>query len=101
MRFTIPHNTTKAEARQIIERKMSELESQYSHYTSDIDKQWTGDTLNFNVKARGFTGKGTLELTDTDVIIDGKLPLIAKPFEPRIKSMVEKEAEALFRPQSS
>jgi hypothetical protein len=35
-------------------------------------------------------------ITDTEVIIDGKLPLIAKPFEPRIKSTVEREAAAMF-----
>ena len=30
-------------------------------------------------------------------IVDGKLPLIAKPFESRIKSTIEREAEAMFQ----
>ncbi len=97
MRIAVPHNTTRENARRIVEQRLEDLQRQYAHYASDIDKNWDGDRLDFSVKARGFTGKGTLEITDTDVIVDGKLPLIAKPFEPRIRDTVEREAEQMFR----
>ena len=97
MRIAVPHNTTRDKARTIIEQKMKALQTQYGHYANDIDHQWQGDTLHFGFKARGMSGKGTLEITDDDVIIDGKLPLIAKPFESRIRSTVEREAEEMFR----
>jgi len=97
LRIAVPHNTTRDKARTIIEQKMKALETQYGHYANDIDHQWQGDTLHFGFKARGMSGKGTLEITDNDVIIDGKLPLIAKPFESRIRSTVEREAEEMFR----
>lgn len=97
MRISVPHNTTKEQARSIVERRLASLESQYGHYASDIDKSWTGDTLDFKVKARGFTGSGRLEVTEDEVIVEGKLPLIAKPFEPRIKSTIEHEASEMFR----
>jgi hypothetical protein len=97
LRIEVPHNTTRDKARKIVEQKMKALESQYGHYANDIDHQWQGDTLHFGFKAKGFTGKGTLEITDSGVIIDGKLPLIAKPFESRIRSTVEREAEQMFR----
>ena len=97
MRIAVQHNTTRDKARKIVEQKMKALESQYGHYASDIDHQWQGDTLNFGFKAKGFSGKGTLEITDKELILDGKLPLIAKPFESRIRSTVEREAEEMFR----
>jgi len=97
LRIAVPHNTTRDKARTIIEQKMKALQTQYGHYANDIDHQWQGDTLHFGFKARGMSGKGTLEITDDDVIIDGKLPLIAKPFESRIRSTVEREAEEMFR----
>jgi len=50
----------------------------------------------FAGSAKGFKANGTVEITDSEVIIDGKLPLMAKPFEPRIKSTIEREAEAMF-----
>ena len=97
MRIALPHHTTREEARRIVEQRLAGLEAQYGNYASDIDKNWSGDTLAFKVKARGFTGNGTLEVTENEVIIDGKLPLIAKPFEPRIKNTIEREGETMFR----
>jgi hypothetical protein len=70
--------------------------AQYQHYLSDHEKRWEGDTLHFSGAARGFKANGTVAVTDAEVIIDGKLPLIAKPFEPRIKSTIEREAAAMF-----
>jgi len=75
---------------------MTSLERQYGHYATDIDKSWEGNRLNFSVKARGMSGSGSLEITDTEVIVDGKLPLMARPFESRIKSTIEREAAAMF-----
>jgi putative polyhydroxyalkanoate system protein len=96
MHITVPHHTTREEARRKIEERMANLERQYGHYASDIDKSWDGDRLNFSVKARGMSGSGSLEITDTEVIVDGKLPLMARPFESRIKSTIEREAAAMF-----
>lgn len=97
MRIAVPHNTTKENARRIIEQRLADLERQYRHYANDVQTNWNGDRLDFGFKAKGFSGRGTLEITDGEIIIEGKLPLIAKPFEPRIRSTVEREAESLFR----
>src|ERR1044071_4582559 len=96
MKIIVPHHTTREEARKIVDRRLGELLAQYGHYASDSQATWSGDRLDFSGKARGFSASGTTEITDTEVIIAGKLPLIAKPFEPRIKSTVEREAAAMF-----
>ena len=101
MRIAVAHNTTRAKARLLVEQRLQNLEKQYGHYAKEIDHQWQGDTLHFGFKAKGIHGKGTVEITDTDVIVDGKLPLLAKPFESRIRSTVEREAESIFRTVSS
>ena len=97
MRIAVPHYTTKAKARQIIEKRLKGAEKQYGHLATDFAYEWTGDILHVDAKAKGFSVKGTLEITDKEVIIDGKLPLLAKPFESKIKHSVEKEAESMFR----
>ena len=97
MRIAVPHNTTKALARQRVEQKLGQLLGQFSHHAEDLKHEWTGDTLRFKGKARGLSVEGTVEITDAAVIVDGKLPLIAKPFEGRIRQAVEQEAEKLFR----
>ena len=96
MKIIVPHHTTREEAHKIVDRRVGELLAQYGHYATDSQLTWSGDRLDFSGKARGFSASGTIEVTDSEVIIDGKLPLIAKPFEPRIKSTVEREAAAMF-----
>ena len=66
-------------------------------YLSEVEHRWEGDRLVFSGKAKGMKANGTVDITDNEVIIDGKLPLLAKPFEPRIKSQIEKEAGEIFR----
>lgn len=97
MRIAVPHNTTKDRARQIIEQRIGDLTRQFGHQADDLQQDWFGDTLRFKGKARGLTLEGSVEVTDQVVIIDGKLPLIAKPFEGRIRQTVESEAERMFR----
>ena len=96
MRINVPHNTDKETARKKINERLAMLFAQYGHYLSDSQHQWNGDRLDFSGSAKGFKVNGTVEVTDTEVIIDGKLPLMAKPFEPRVKSAIEKEASTMF-----
>ena len=96
MRINVPHYTDKETAKRRLDETMESLLQQHGSMATDIERQWTGDTLGFSFKARGFNIKGTVEVTDSEVILDGKLPLIAKPFEPRVRSTVEREAKQIF-----
>lgn len=97
MRIAIPHHTTRANARTVIEQKVATLLNQFGGRVDDLQQQWAGDTLEFKGKARGFRVEGTVEVTDDEIVLDGKLPLMALPFEPRIREAVKREAENLFR----
>ena len=97
MRIAVPHNTTLQKARRIIELKLEDAQNQYGNYAEEIEHEWDGDTLLVSLKAKGLKATGTLEITETDVIIDGKLPLIAKPFESKIRNALAAEAESMFR----
>ena len=96
MRVSVPHNTNRDTARRKVEARLQQLLSQYGSYLNGVDQRWEGDRLVFSGSARGFKADGTVEITDSEVIFDGKLPLIARPFEPRIKNTIEREAAAMF-----
>lgn len=97
MRIAVPHNTSKDVARRKVEERLGQLLGQFGDRADELTHEWSGDTLRFKGKARGLTVEGTVEITDASVIIDGKLPLIAKPFEWRIRQAVEREADQIFR----
>jgi hypothetical protein len=96
MRIAVPHNTNRQTARRKITERLQQVLAQYGHYLSEVDQRWEEDRLIFSGKAKGFKTNGVVEITDSEVIIDGKLPLIARPFEPRIKSTIEREAKEIF-----
>jgi Putative polyhydroxyalkanoic acid system protein (PHA_gran_rgn) len=97
MRIAVPHHTTKAKARTRVEEKLTALLAQFGGHAEDVQHDWSGDTLRFKGKAKGFSIEGSVEVTETEILIEGKLPLMARPFEPRIREAVKREADAMFR----
>jgi hypothetical protein len=97
MRITIPHHTTREDAHRRVEARLAELLGQFGDRAEDITHEWRGDTLRFRGKARGFNVEGTIEITDSEMILDSKLPLLARPFESRIRQVVEQETGTMFR----
>lgn len=97
MHIAVPHRTTKTAARAQLELRLGQLLGKFSQQASDLHHEWDGDTLRFRGKARGLSIEGTVEVTDTEVLIEGKLPLLARAFEGKIKQTVELEAEKMFR----
>ena len=96
MRVAVPHHTTKDMARSRVEQKVGQLLGQFGDKADELEHEWNGDTLTFGGKARGMSVRGTLEVTGAEVIVDGKLPFLAKPFEGRIREALERELAALF-----
>lgn len=97
MRIEVPHHTTRQNARARVEEKLAQLLSQFGGRAEEMKHEWQGDTLRFKGRARGLAVEGTVEVTDSEVVIDGKLPMIAKMFEPKIREAVLREADSMFR----
>ena len=96
MRISVEHKTTKDIARAKIEQKLHALLGQFGSKAEELEHEWLGDILRFRGKAKGLKVEGTVEITNAEVIIDGKLPLVAMMFESRIKDAVQKEADQMF-----
>jgi len=96
MRIAVPHNTTKDRARKKIEERIGQLLSQFGGHAQDVEHDWEGDTLRFKGKAKGLALSGSAEVTDAAIVIEAKLPLMAKMFEGRIREAVQREAESMF-----
>jgi Putative polyhydroxyalkanoic acid system protein (PHA_gran_rgn). len=97
MRIAVPHNTTRERARKKVEERIGQLLSQFGGHAQDLEHGWEGDTLRFKGKAKGLAVSGSAEVTDATVVIDAKLPLMAKMFEGKIREAVEREAASMFR----
>lgn len=97
MRVSVEHKTTKDIARAKIEQRLHSLLGQFGHKAEELEHEWSGDMLHFRGKARGLKVEGTVEVTNQEVIIAGRLPLIAMPFESKIREAVRREADQMFQ----
>ncbi len=96
MEIKIKHGTTAAKARGSLQKLLEETEAKLGHYLTDLKREWKDDALQFAFKASGMKVSGSMEVNDHDVIVKGKLPLLALPFEKKIRTVVETEAKKLF-----
>jgi len=85
MRITVAHNRTKEAVIQSVDRSFDELFqgpglSQIK--IADQRRTWQGNTLTFSLTAKmGFLStpiKGTVEVTDKDIIIDADLGMLER-----------------------
>ena len=75
MRVIVPHHRSRQEVIQTIDKSLDELLQQSLPVKLVVQQRtWQGSTLTFNVAAKmGFLSspvKGTIEVTDIEVIID-------------------------------
>lgn len=98
MSMTIPHQLGQEEARSRVQGMISNMKEQYGDRVSDLSEQWNGDTGTFSLKAMGMSLKGTLQITDSELKVDGDLPWAAKPFQGTIEATIRERAERLLQP---
>lgn len=105
MRVSISHNKPKQEVINIVETQTQELLRSVASgpvQIADAQKQWQGDTMYFSFKGKmGFFSvpiKGTVEVRETEVIIDADLPgLVTKMIsEEKIRAQVEGRVKGLL-----
>lgn len=95
MHFNFPHKTSAAAAKDKIIAVMTEHRAEIEKHSKIIKDTWEGNTLHFAVELQGKTITGTLEITDTEYILDAHLPLLWRMFEGRIEKEVEKQLRAM------
>ena len=63
---------------------------------SNVEGQWNNNTLHFAFRTRGLNIKGTFLVTDDEIIIDSRLPFMARPFESRVRSAINDQLDIYF-----
>jgi len=93
MRITREHNMTKEEARTTVEGLIPDLIDSFGQQVSDPRWAWKGDGMTFSFTAMGFNVNGTLDVSDSTLDLDVELPLLARAFEGKLRSVAEQEID--------
>ncbi|HXN99635.1 MAG TPA: polyhydroxyalkanoic acid system family protein [Candidatus Acidoferrales bacterium] len=104
MRITVAHNRTKAEAVESVDRSFNEMFHEAAGLPVRLtvkQKSWQGTTLTFALSAKiGLLSspiKGTVEVTDSDLIIDADLGILNRLVpEKTIQEVIGKRMKGLL-----
>ena len=90
------HNMTMDAAMQLADQILPRFIEQAGDNVSNVERQWDGNVLRFAFRTRGMNIKGTFQVTDDEIIIESKLPFIARPIEGRVRSAIEEQLDIHF-----
>jgi hypothetical protein len=97
MKMSVPHELGRDDALQRLKGLLGDMKQQYGDKVTDLQENWTDAGGTFSFKAMGFKLSGTLNVTDTEMQLDGELPWAAKPFQGTVEATIRERAERLLK----
>ena len=91
---SVPHKLGKAEARHRIETGLGKVGNQQF---ATVNERWTGDRMDFDIKAMGQTVAGAATLFEDRVDLEVKLPWILKAFADKLRPMLQKHGSEVLK----
>ena len=98
LELSIPHNTTRDEARRRLETGIDRVVADHGGKVSRVERAWSGDRLDFAVAALGQRVAGHLDVGESAVRVHVTLPWLLARFADRLRPMIEKEAKQMLPP---
>ncbi len=92
----IQHNLDKNEATERVKGLLNKMKTDYGDMVQNLEESWTDNKASFSFKAMGMAIKGILDVDDSNVVLDGKIPLTALPFKKTIEDKIREEATKLL-----
>lgn len=93
---SIRHRFDHATATRKIKELIPRLKRQHDDQITDAWEEWQGSSAEFGFRTSGHDIMGTLTVTDSHVIITGKLPFLVSFFSDQIEDAIRSEAAKLL-----
>jgi hypothetical protein len=97
MNVTIDHKLGSSEAKKRIKDLLTSMKQLYKEQISVEKEIWKENEAEFALIAMGLKLSGSIKITETEVLIEGSLPIFAMPFKRQIESKLKEEAEKILR----
>jgi hypothetical protein len=93
---SIPHRLGKDEAVRRLKAGLGSVGTNYQHLFAVEEKIWTGEHLQFRVRALGQVASGTIDVTEEYVTLQVFLPWLLAKIAAAIQPLVRKEGTLLL-----
>jgi Putative polyhydroxyalkanoic acid system protein (PHA_gran_rgn) len=93
---SIPHRLPRAEAKRRIQEQLGTIRREFVSHLHDVQESWTGDRLEFSLRALGQSIAGRLDVDDQAVHVEIDLPWLLAMLAGPVKRQVEDRARRLL-----
>jgi hypothetical protein len=93
---SIPHRLGKDEAVRRLQSGLGSVRSSYGHIFAIEEEIWTGEHLQFRVRALGQVASGTIDVAEEYVTLQVFLPWLLAKVAAAIQPLVRKEGTLLL-----
>jgi hypothetical protein len=93
---SIPHSLGKEEALRRIQSGLGNVRTNYSTFVTLQEETWTGDHLQFQVKALGQAASGTIDVAEDHVRLEVALPWLLGVLAEKITPVIRKEGTLML-----
>ena len=94
--MSIPHSLAQDEALDRIRKLIGNVQDRFSGQLKDVQQEWNGNEGMFSFSVMNMPVSGKLTVNNSDVALDGKLPLAASLFQGKIKEVIMEEAKKVL-----
>ena len=98
MKICYKHSLQREEAYRRVNELLSKLQRKYSDKIKNPQMRWNSDNtqMDFSLEIMGFNTTGSVYLRNGEIILEGKLPFMARVFNGRIESIIRGQLEKLL-----
>jgi len=88
---SVTHQLGAAAATERLKTFLEDVRRDHGDKLKDARGEWQGNTLHFGFTVYGMGIQGTMEVSDTSVNVNGKLPLAAALFRGQVEKSIRDE----------
>ncbi len=93
---TIPHRLGKEEAVRRLKAGFGQLRTSYSAMMSVDNEAWSGDRLDFSIRAVGQTASGAIDVGEDQVRLELQLPWLLAKLADKVMPTLEKQTRLML-----
>lgn len=97
MHIQIPHQSSQKGAVERVKKGLIDARPHMKDQVVITKQDWDGPNLTFAFVAQGKEVTGKLKVTETEFIVDAKLPLMWRLFEGKIEKMIAQQANTMMQ----
>ena len=93
---SIPHRLGKEEAIRRLKSGLGKMRTDFGHLLAVQEEIWTGDHLQFQVRALGQAASGIIDVAEDHVRLEVTLPWLLAKLAEKIQPMIRKEGTLML-----